>query len=118
MQCVDALFLLSVHPIAHLHKKIRMIQVDHFHVPFDDLAKGLGILVAKNANGDWVNAVDLNTGTQTKRFVLGPELPSDVLGTYGIDPTTRTAWAVIDYNGSYAVSDHFMSWLLPLSLGD
>ncbi len=79
---------------------------------------GLGILVAKNANGDWVNAVDLNTGTQTKRFVLGPELPSDVLGTYGIDPTTRTAWAVIDYNGSYAVSDHFMSWLLPLSLGD
>ena len=79
---------------------------------------GLGILVAKDANGHWVNAVDLNSGPQTKRFVLGPELPSDGLGTYGIDPTTRTAWAVIDYNGSYAVSDHFMSWLFPLSWGN
>ncbi len=79
---------------------------------------GLGILVAKDANGHWVNAVDLNTGAQTKRFILGPELPSDGLGTYGIDPTTRTAWAVIDYNGSYAVSDHFMSWLFPLSWGN
>jgi Calcineurin-like phosphoesterase len=81
-------------------------------------ANGLGILVAKDANGHWVNAVDLNTGAQTKRFILGPELPSDGLGTYGIDPTTRTAWAVIDYNGSYAVSDHFMSWLFPLSWGN
>jgi hypothetical protein len=79
---------------------------------------GLGILVARDANGHWVNAVDLNTGPQTKRFVLGPELPSDGLGTYGIDPATRTAWAVIDYNGSYAVSDHFMAWLFPMSWGD
>jgi len=82
-------------------------------------ANGLGILVAQDASGHWVNAVDLNTGTpNNKRFVLGPELPSDCLGTYGIDPTTRTAWAVIDYNGSYAVSDHFMSWLFPLSWGN
>ena len=79
---------------------------------------GLGILVARDANGHWVNAVDLNSGPQTKRFVLGPELPSDGLGTYGIDPATRTAWAVIDYDGSYAVSDHFMSWLFPMSWGD
>jgi len=25
---------------------------------------------------------------------------------------------VIDYNGSYAVSDHFMSWLFPMSWGN
>jgi hypothetical protein len=73
----------------------------------------LGILVAKDGKGRWVNAVDLNIGTQTKRFILGPELASDGLGTYGVDPSTHTAWAVIDYDGTYAVSSHLLSWLFP-----
>ena len=77
---------------------------------------GLGILVAKDAGDHWVNAVDLNTGSQTKRFVVAPELSSDGLGTNGIHPSPHTAWAVIDYNGSYAGSNHLMSWLSPSGL--
>jgi hypothetical protein len=26
------------------------------------------------------------------------------LGTYGLDPNTNTAWAVINYNGDFAVA--------------
>ena len=37
-----------------------------------------------DANGDWVNAVDRNTGG-TKKFVAGPWQSSYGLGTYGID---------------------------------
>lgn len=60
-------------------------------------------LVAENENGDWVNAVDLNTGG-TKKFILGPWKPGYELGTYGIDRKTNTVWAIINYNGDFAVA--------------
>ena len=63
----------------------------------------LGVLAAKDANGHWVKAVDLNNGGGVTRFVVGPWQPQDTLGTYGVDPNTNTAWAVINYNGSFAV---------------
>ena len=50
------------------------------------------------------------------QFVVAPELSSDGLGTNGIHPSPHTAWAVIDYNGSYAGSNHLMSWLSPSGL--
>ncbi len=65
----------------------------------------LGVLATKDANGHWVKAVDLNNGGGVTRFVVGPWQPQDTLGTYGVDPNTNTAWAVINYNGSFAV-DH------------
>ncbi|MGA2226801.1 MAG: hypothetical protein ABSH41_20380, partial [Syntrophobacteraceae bacterium] len=52
--------------------------------------------------GHWVNAVDENIGG-TKNFVFGPWNASYPLGTYGVDPTTKTAWAVLNYNGDFAV---------------
>ncbi len=51
---------------------------------------------------NWVNAVDENIGG-TKNFVFGPWEKSYPLGTYGVDPTTHTAWAVLNYNGDFAV---------------
>lgn len=61
-------------------------------------------LATKDSYGNWVNAVDMNQGTYSKRFVLGPWNASYDLGTYGIDPRTNTAWAVINYNADFAVT--------------
>jgi len=63
---------------------------------------GFGI-ATKDAAGNWVNAVDQNFGG-TKRFVVGPWNPGYELGTYGVDPYTHTAWAVINYNSEFAVA--------------
>lgn len=62
---------------------------------------GFGI-ATRDAAGEWVNAVDL-TAAGTKHFVVGPWKAAYGLGTYGVDPSTHTAWAVIDYNADFAV---------------
>jgi hypothetical protein len=59
-------------------------------------------VVAKNMNGMWVPAVNLNAGG-TKTFVRGPWKSSYGLGTYGVDPKTHKAWAVVNFNGEFAV---------------
>jgi hypothetical protein len=61
-------------------------------------------LATKDEGGNWINAVDMNFGG-VKKFVSGPWDPSYKLGTYGIDPSTHTAWAVINYNGDFAVTN-------------
>ena len=68
-----------------------------------DLKKGLIGLATQVENCNWVNAVDLNSGG-SKQFILGPWNPSYGLGTYGIDQKTKTAWAVINHNGDFAVA--------------
>jgi hypothetical protein len=76
---------------------------DHRKVmPFHLGNGGFGI-ATKDAEGNWVNAADMNFGG-TKNFVLGQYDPSYGLGTYGVDPSTHTAWAVINYNGDFAVT--------------
>jgi hypothetical protein len=64
---------------------------------------GFGI-ATKDAHGNWINAVDMNFGG-TKSFVMGPWKEGYALGTYGVDPSTKTAWAVINYNASFAVAN-------------
>jgi len=59
-------------------------------------------LSSLDRDGRWVNSVDQNHGGTT-RFVPGPRDPSYGLGTYGFDPATHTAWAVLNYNGEFAV---------------
>jgi hypothetical protein len=61
-------------------------------------------LAAIDDNGNWINAVDRNYGG-SKQFVYGPWDSSYKLGTYGVDPNTHTAWAVINYTGDFAVSE-------------
>ena len=67
------------------------------------LRSGTFGLATRRADGTWVNAVDGNTGG-TKRFVAGPWDSGYALGTYGADPATHTAWAVINYNADFAVA--------------
>ncbi len=59
--------------------------------------------IATWVDSHWVNAVDENFGG-TKIFVVGKYKPQYGLGTYGIDPVTRTAWAVLNYNADFAVA--------------
>ncbi len=40
----------------------------------------------------------------TQRFVHGRWDPSYELGTYGVDPSTKTAWAVINYDGDFLIA--------------
>jgi hypothetical protein len=76
---------------------------DRKHHRPEHLGHGGFGLATRNANGNWINAVDKNSGG-TKKFVRGPWEPGYGLGTYGVDPRTHTAWAVINYNGDFAVS--------------
>lgn len=65
---------------------------------------GFGI-ASKDAEGNWVNAIDNNYGNNNgKQFVVGSWKEGYGLGTYGVDPMTKTAWAVINYNSDFAVA--------------
>jgi hypothetical protein len=67
------------------------------------LGDGALVLVTRDETGRWVNAIDMNFGG-IEKFVLGPWNSSYGLGAYGVDPNTHTAWAVINYNGDFAVA--------------
>lgn len=70
----------------------------------EDLAGSLGNgrfgIASRAADGTWANAVDRNFGG-TKEFVKGPWKSGYGLGTYGVDPSRKTAWAVINYEGDF-----------------
>ncbi|MDR3685588.1 MAG: metallophosphoesterase, partial [Coriobacteriia bacterium] len=79
-------------------------------ISYDDLAahgqqlsNGKFGVATRDANGHWVKAVSKNFGGTT-HFVLGPWNSSYGLGTYGIDQSTKTAWAVVNYDGDFAVA--------------
>lgn len=67
------------------------------------LKNGFFGLATQDDDGNWTNAVDMNF-SGSKKFVMGPWDPSYKLGTYGFDPSTHTAWAVINYNSDFAVA--------------
>ncbi|MBF0431262.1 MAG: metallophosphoesterase [Fibrobacteria bacterium] len=67
-----------------------------------DTLDSLSGILSENDSGQWVHAVDLNNGGE-KKFVKGAWKATYALGTYGIDETAKTAWAVINSNGRYAV---------------
>jgi hypothetical protein len=69
-----------------------------------DLRRGGFGVAVRDGDDQWINAVDANFGG-TKRFVLGPWKPHYALGTYGVDLLTRTAWAVINHTGDFAVAE-------------
>lgn len=60
-------------------------------------------IASQDEAGRWVNTVNKNAGG-TKRFVVGPWKPGYDLGTYGVDPRSKTAWAVVNHEGEFAVA--------------
>jgi hypothetical protein len=66
-------------------------------------SSGLYGLAIRDEFGNWINAALLNFGGMPK-FVSGPWQASYGVGTYGVDPATSTAWAVLNYTGRFAVA--------------
>lgn len=48
--------------------------------------------------------MDENFGQSRKKFVSGKYKPEYGLETYGVDSSTKTAWAVLNYNADFAVA--------------
>jgi hypothetical protein len=70
----------------------------------DQLAAGLVALATRDAEGSWVDAVDLNFGG-VKSFVLGAYDPAAYgLGTFGLDLSGGVAWAVLNHASEFAVA--------------
>jgi hypothetical protein len=66
------------------------------------IVSGQLVLATRNSAGNWVNAVDQNFSGGAKTFKYGPWRPEYPLGTYGVDPGTLTAWAVLNHDGDFA----------------
>ncbi|RNC65616.1 MAG: Ig-like domain repeat protein [Desulfuromonadales bacterium] len=76
---------------------------DPSRVTAEVLASGNFGLAVKDEVRGWVNAVAKNYGG-TATFVTRPWAADDQLGTYGVDPATHTAWAVINHASDFAVA--------------
>jgi hypothetical protein len=60
-------------------------------------------IAVQDSLGNWVNAVNMNFGG-TKKFFKGPWKAEYGLGAYGVDPHSKTVWAVLNYNDDFAVA--------------
>jgi hypothetical protein len=60
-------------------------------------------LATQDSSGNWTNAVALNV-SGTPKFVFGPWTAGATLGSYGVDPDTNTAWAVVNHAGRFAIA--------------
>ncbi|WP_303852304.1 metallophosphoesterase [Seleniivibrio woodruffii] len=58
-------------------------------------------LAKLNDNGVWENAVIANSGGKAE-FVKGEWTDGYTLGTWGVDTTSKTVWAVINSNGFFS----------------
>jgi hypothetical protein len=87
----------------HTDTYVLSMTVDPRRLHRDRARNGHLGIASKNADGTWANAADKNAGG-SKRFVLGRYKSSHKLGTYGYDSGTRTCWAVLNYQGDFAVS--------------
>lgn len=80
-----------------------VLSISYDALPWWQLLTGSVGIAVRNSEGKWVNAVDENTGG-TARFVIGPWREQYSLGAYGVDLKSRTAWAVVNHEGEFAVS--------------
>lgn len=85
-------------------------QTDTFALSLSFTASGLDadtllgyFIASQDTTGNWINTVNLNSGG-TKNFIIGAYDSSYGLGTYGVDLSTNTAWAVVNQTiGDFAV---------------
>ncbi|NLW30398.1 MAG: metallophosphoesterase [Fibrobacter sp.] len=60
-------------------------------------------LVTKDSNGNWIKPSDINSEI-TQKFIIGKYKEEFGPGSYGIDPQTKTVWAVLNHGGEFAVA--------------
>ncbi|MGE4498127.1 MAG: metallophosphoesterase [Deferribacterales bacterium] len=75
---------------------------DSSKVSSSEIAGGKFGIATNDDDGTWINAVDQNFGGGNT-FVQRAWQEGDKLGTWGVDTATNTVWAVINYNGYFAV---------------
>lgn len=79
-------------------------QSDTYTLTLDYKAeRGSFALVSRDDEGNWSKAPARNFGGNAK-FVIGPWKTGYALGTYGLDPATKKAWAVVNRGGEFAVA--------------
>jgi hypothetical protein len=69
---------------------------------YDPSTKGPLAIMVKSDDGYWRYAFTENNGGASK-FVIGGWKPEYELGTYGIDPASKTVWATINHASEFAV---------------
>lgn len=68
-----------------------------------DGSRGPVAIKNKDGAGVWQLAADRTFGG-SKKFIVGPWKAGYALGTYGVDPSTKTAWAVVNRGGEFVVA--------------
>lgn len=101
----DVLHLMGMPHVAEASTDTFVLEMsfDSTGLTTEQLESGEFALCTKNAYGRWVRAVDMNVGG-TSAFVNGPWNSSYELGTYGVDTTAGTVWAVINHNSEFAAA--------------
>lgn len=80
--------------------KLVAITFDPNRVSAEQIASGHFGLAVRDASGTWVNAA--TSGAPS--FMLGPANAAAPLGTYGVDATSNTVWAIVDHDGDFAAA--------------
>lgn len=88
-----------------MHNAIGSEQGDTYtlSIKYEGSARGSLALVNKDENGAWAPVATRNFGG-TPKFVVGPWKAGYGLGTYGVDHASKTAWAVVNRGGEFAVA--------------
>ena len=113
----DVLTLWGLQDISATHTDTYTLSVkfDPSKATSDQINNGAVFIESQDANGNWVNTVNLNTGG-TPKFVLGAYSDSDGLGTYGVDLSDDTAWAVVNHDSTFGVANSAVAVPEPASL--
>jgi hypothetical protein len=97
----DILKLWGVNPYAGGQPDTYVLSLNLNMTGINPAAGKAGIAVQKS-DGSWTNAVN-NNSAGSLNYVNGPWNANYGLGTYGIDQSSSTAWAVLNYDGTFAV---------------
>jgi hypothetical protein len=62
------------------------------------------VIATVNSSGAWTNAVNENFTSGAKVLVNGPWKAGYAVGTYGVDTASNSVWAVLNYNGPFAIA--------------
>jgi hypothetical protein len=101
----DIFFIWGMQVLNDRQPDIYALSLSYYPTRADDEAilNGRFGIATKDAAGKWVNASSAKDGGAAS-FVIGPWDPSYELGTYGVDVSNNTVWAVLDYAGEFAVT--------------
>jgi hypothetical protein len=87
----------------HTDKYVMSMSYDPAKVRPKSISSGHFGLVTRGADGQWINAVEANSGGAAT-FIDGPWQRGYALGSHGIDRKRHRVWAVLNHEGAFAVA--------------